>query len=463
MVSASSIWRLRHCGLWPHLPHHKEELSADDPRLVGTDAHTALAALVGVQDPTADYQEIAALAIHVARQPDEDVIEATPRLDGPAAAVVDRWWEWRWSGAAAWLSGGSVRPEVAVAVDLETGDGRLLRVDAPRGYDRLTPTEVPGTIDVAVSEDEQGPVVVADWKTTQELELPHAREAWLTQLRVYALAWSAIHDDADVVCRVVQIGPDEVREHVLALDPLDCAEARTELLATLRRSSPQAPATPGSHCSGCPARRSCPAGKAVAEDAVAKSAPTPQTLEPVVYPLTRPTDEAHAAWLYDRVRLARAYLDGVEAELRAWVQEQPDGAVGFPDGRRAGMVEMVERKLDLSVPGAFARLAALFGPERAEAMAPRRASIASVEGAARAQVLSRGGRAPRGAIKQAIEEAMRELEATGAVRLTRHLEFRVRAPATKRAPGPHATPPEQLEEALAASVAATAPAADGTP
>jgi len=461
VVSASNIWRLRYCGLWPHLPHYEEEPSPDDPRRVGTDVHTALAALAGIQDPTADYQEIAALAIHVARHPDDDVIDAPVALGGPVATLVDRWWEWRWSDAAGWLSASAVCPEAAVAVDLASGRARLLRVDAPRAYPKLGQTEVPGSIDLALPPAADGGVSVADWKTTQELDLPHASEAWMTQLRVYALAWSALHDDADVACRLVQVGPDEVRERTMVLDPLDCAELRAELLSMLHRSSPKAPATPGSHCSGCPARRSCPAGKAVAEDAIVKSAP-PTTTAADTFPLARPTNEAHAAWLYDRVRLARAYLDGVEAELRAWVQEQPDGAVVFPDGRRAGMVEMSERKIDLSVPGAFARLASLFGPERAEAIAPRRVSITSVEDAARAKVLAHG-RAPRGAIKTAIEEAMRELECTGAVRVSTHLEFRVKAaPKPRRGgPHPHATPPEQLEEALAASLAATAPQEGG--
>jgi PD-(D/E)XK nuclease superfamily len=467
LPSMSAFWRLSHCPAWPQLgegpPHRSssEETDRATRMAIGSWCHAAIAAILrGEPQPP----------LPVASWTDEKATDAGRvafvESCAAACATVDRWIEWyRTSGVGdAW----DVAIEQPIALHALDGTARALLLSRDRAYDEdLEAFEIPGTPDLAckmlIGPDEPR-LVVFDWKTTVELELPEAREAWAMQLQLYALAWSAMNDDAAVEVRTLQVGPDDVRETVQPLEEMDLAAARASLRdAVIAYAKGTNDPRPGPHCSGCPSRSVCPVGGAMALQAVELVEPPPPdgvAVLPVRFALARPESPAHAAWLWDRLGLAEAFLDGLRAEIRAWVADQPGGAVRFPDGRVAAMFEQSSRSLHLESPGAFAALAGELGPEAAEAIAPRKTSMAAIERAVRER-LSKAGVVPaRGALKEGRERVVTALRGVGAMRESTALVFRVRKPAASKRLT--ATPDDQLEAKLRASVGEPEPeAADG--
>ena len=454
LPSMSSFWRLYHCNAWPELGEghasrtSKGEIDRSTRMAIGSWVHYQIAAhLRGEAPPPVPTSWLEDPVTEAGRQAFEETVAA-------ACATVERWCEW-YAEQGGFADAWDVAIEQPLAFHALDGTARVLMLSGARAYEEdLEAFEIPGTPDLAFKEENGGdPLgVVYDWKTTLEVELPFAREAWDRQLRLYAVAWSALHDDMDVEIRTLQVGPDDVAERRVRLDAMELSSIRGAIRdAVLAYAKGHGDPTPGPHCDGCPSRSICPVGGELALEAIEEIEPTPPAgvaALPVRFALARPTSPAQAAWLWDRIGLAEAFLDGLRAEVRAWVADQPGGSVTLPDGRVAGMFEQSSRSIRLEAPGAYAALAGELGAEVAEEIAPRWTSMAAIERAVRAKCSKAGG--GRGTLKVGKERVLAALSAVpGALHEGKATVFRVKKPGKRRA---QATPDDQLEAKLRASV-----------
>ena len=430
LPSASGMWIADACPLSPRLGGQRE---ATPDMLHGIEAHALIERAAALTSPAA--------------------LDLDPVEDEALRAQLHAWWEWRWSPeVVAWWPPGTGEREVGVALDVEACTARRIPPRHPEtGYAaaNLSPTEVACTLDLAMGPGADGVAEVVDWKTTTATE-PRARPGWGRQVAIYSAAWSLLHEGCDVRRRVVQVGPDGADERPAEVVGEFEALGVVAELRELRRLAfaPEAPEPrPGMHCSMCPGAGRCPAAREAAELAVTKAAPPAVASANAQYELGRPVDAAHAAWLLERVALAERFLQGVLAEVRGWVSEQPGGVVELPNGRTVGFERQEgDRYLDFTVPGAFAALAEIVGAERADRVAVRRASLKSVELAVRAALFEGGGKLPRGSIKRAEEDANVRLQSAGV--LKRHAA--ALAWFNRQTKGTH---PALVESKLAASVA----------
>lgn len=154
------------------------------------------------------------------------------------------------------------RVEVKVAIDVSTGEGRIIGDGAGRDYGSLGPFEIPGSIDVLAIDIDT--VVIIDWKTGHK-EVDPASRNW--QLWGYAL----------VACRA--LGKSKARIYIAytnqpgqpideyELDAMDLADFAARLAqlhvreAALKHSykAGQTPSTrEGPHCRHCTSKSVCP-------------------------------------------------------------------------------------------------------------------------------------------------------------------------------------------------------------
>lgn len=248
----------------------------------------------------------------------------------------------------------SVLPEVALAYDLDTGEGRLLAVNGGRDYSAARPTEVVGTADVLGLTDDA--VVVLDYKTGHGSQ---TAARWNWQLRFLALAAARHYQMRRAVVALVYVGTDlppyfdrAVLEYAdLAATELELSRVteavRQARWDVTRGQVPQM--RTGEHCRYCPARPTCPALNAglmaVAQDpaslatleAKAKALPT----------LMRSLSDAELVGVMQRLKVLIPALEVAEREGKARVRER--GQIRGADGTTLRAVEQARDEVNATL------------------------------------------------------------------------------------------------------------------
>lgn len=202
-------------------------------------------------------------------------------------------------------------PQAATACEVDTV--------GERGYPKK-PGRIYGTADL-VAVDDDGVGYIYDWKTGD------ASNAG-PQLRFLALMLARTRFVSRVRVAALEVRDGCVREVcVEELDELALASVAAELDEQLEAVATAEP-NPGAHCGElyCPARATCPAGKAAMDGLV------PETALARKFDFTPAIRSAeHAAWMLDRCRLASAQIDAIKDAIKGWVPaegaELPDGSV----------------------------------------------------------------------------------------------------------------------------------------
>lgn len=412
LPSASGIWLAYLCPLSAALGGRRARTAQME---AGTVAHRALERAARLTNPAAPFT------------PDD--------ASADLRAQLDHWWSWRWSAetVAWWPPTGPAEVEVGIAIDLERLTARRIPARHPEtGYDEagLVDGEIPCTADLIIPPgEEDGVAEVVDWKSSLELDLSVVEHEarWRRQVTVYAVAASLLYGGCDVRVRTVQVGPDGPREGepvlVSAFELLGVAAELAELQEQAREQARRLAAgetpdaRPGAHCASCPAAGHCPRAREAIEAVVIEATPANDSERPLIR-LRAPESGRDVGELLTTIALARGFLDELETATRAWVAEQPGGVVELGDGRVAGYERVNgHRIVDMSVPGAVSLLGGIVGPDRVEAVAPRRTSIEAIERAVRARITHQPGvRLERGAIKRALDGALATLTAAGVIR-----------------------------------------------
>jgi hypothetical protein len=224
----------------------------------------------------------------------------------------------------------SVRAEVAVAYDVATGKGRELGIGIGRKYGDLSPTEVPGTIDLLILAP--GRAIIVDWKGWEDVGAPADNE----QVLLYALAVGRAYSLDDVTVAIAYLGEGKERVPTATLDVLDL-DAFAARLGVLRARvaeqqalvlSGQMPnVSEGRHCKHCDAAPSCPAKVSLIRRLVSGGeADHLETLTPL--------DDATAREAYERLGHAKNLLKRIERALYARAAETP---IPLGKGRYFGM------------------------------------------------------------------------------------------------------------------------------
>jgi Protein of unknown function (DUF2800) len=221
-----------------------------------------------------------------------------------------------------------LRPELALAINVETGQGRVLGENIKRRY-TLEEFEVAGTADLAGVID--GVAVVVDLKTGWA---EHARAEVHPQLRLLALmaarAWNC--DQAKVAVLVCHEG-DTPRWQWAELEAWDLDETALELRSefsavrnaeTVVRAGQVPNVNEGSWCKYCPATPVCPAKTALVKRLA--SGAEGDELDMMI-----PLDARTAGIAYERVQWARAILNRVESAVHAYIDEH--GSIELPNGK----------------------------------------------------------------------------------------------------------------------------------
>lgn len=220
-LTGSALPRARHCA-WPYrddvsFPERPRTQSADD----GNDVHTMLEHYLAG--------------------------EAVPAM-GPRAQLIFQQVLQGFGGPEGCI------PEPAYAIDVQTGEARLLGTRLGRAYPELKPSEVALTTDwVRVTETA---VDVGDLKTGYAGHVSHPRE----NLQLLAASYAAAKVSGRTVAfaRILIAREDEYVPLFARLDGDWMAEVLTELREIHFRTQLPSPAVPGEHCQFCPALGACP-------------------------------------------------------------------------------------------------------------------------------------------------------------------------------------------------------------
>lgn len=214
-LTASALPRARHCA-WPYrsdvaYPERPAGRAADE----GTDVHEMLECyLAGEEIP----------------------------IKGPRALVIFE---------QVLLAGISGRPEVAFAIDVETGGARVIGERLKRDYGVLKDSEIALTVDWVNGGE------VGDLKTGFAGHVTHPREN--LQLLAGCYAACKVAGTTSGVARIVIAREDEF---VPLSAQLEGPEWMDAVLSELReihfRTRLPSPAVAGEHCSFCPALGACP-------------------------------------------------------------------------------------------------------------------------------------------------------------------------------------------------------------
>jgi hypothetical protein len=134
---------------------------------------------------------------------------------------------------------------------------RFLKSEGERDYSGRRPTEIPGTVDLALAPDKREPPVLIDWKTGVSV-YDAGGNGQLKTLGAGLLKYFEGYDK--IIVAIVRID-DEFMEMTEAVITREMIEShRAKLRRALRNTLSNNPSmTPGSHCKYCPALEVCPA------------------------------------------------------------------------------------------------------------------------------------------------------------------------------------------------------------
>ena len=231
--------------------------------------------------------------------------------------------------------------EAAFALDLSTGEARVMGHGLDRGYQKtLKPVEIPGTADVV----QVGPdhVYVGDYKTGRSVHV--ARDSW--QMKMLGLMAARAYGKSSAVVEIIQLMEDgSVYKNQAEWDEWDLQEifARVFHVAGLvrglrdRGDLTASDVVEGDHCQWCPAFSSCPAKIALLNHLVTTDE---KAIKSGVH--SRLT-MANAHEAYTMWRRMKKIVDEVGAALHAYAKRAP---IDLENGKVYGPVETVRESLD---------------------------------------------------------------------------------------------------------------------
>lgn len=145
---------------------------------------------------------------------------------------------------------GGRKPEVAFAIDVETGGARVIGFRLGREYGELRESEIALTVDWAGHDE------VGDLKTGFAAHVAHPRENLQLLSAAYALA--KVNNLDSVFVKILIAREDETVPLWAKLDGAWMAAVLAELREIHFRTRLPSPAVAGEHCSFCPALGACP-------------------------------------------------------------------------------------------------------------------------------------------------------------------------------------------------------------
>lgn len=308
----------------------------------------------------------------------------------------------------------AVAAEVALAIDLETGEGRELGRGLDRKYPEVKDSEIIGTIDRLGFIGEDG-LHIGDYKGRSHTAAPDKDPQFLTA----ALAACRAHHRTWAEIEVIRFIGNEARREKAKVDvvALDHHELELQKLADRRRDNLTQfyasggvmipPAKLGPYCSFCPSLRFCPAKYALARAALGG---TDDEVMGVVKAGKAYITEANAGRLYSLVREGRKALDILDEALKDFGRQTT-----FPlaDGKVYGVdPDATEREFVDGKKGVEA-LKEIFG-EAALAAGKVELTWKGIDAATRA---FRGTELARGDLKKYEEQAEALLEKRGLLRI----------------------------------------------
>lgn len=250
-----------------------------------------------------------------------------------AEAPADARWELGLLDLAA-LRPGDMMAEVAYAIDVVTGEARVLGRAIDRHYDEAgrRPTELAGSVDAVALVGHEG-ARVRDYKGRSHDRRPDQDEQLLAGayavMRIYRRRWV----DVEVV-RIVSGRAFPVKARVSAPDLERFGKRLLALGARVQeaRAAFERGAIPdchrGDHCAYCPGMRSCPAMGALARAALGGALAETLTRARAGLPLVSEADDAR---LHEQLAALERVVRALKADLR-------DRARGRPVPLRNGKV-----------------------------------------------------------------------------------------------------------------------------
>jgi len=300
------------------------------------------------------------------------------------------------------------KAEVTLALDPDTGVARELGAGSSlpgESWKLAADGEMTGTPDL-VRMTRDGILVVRDYKTGQYMKFADPSKSG--QLRALALAAARIYQCAgSVVVELAQVDDDGVVIRSATFDAFDLDAIGCELAEMYRRLDEPAKLCPGRHCTAhfCPMLDVCPATKQTAL-AVTKAA---ELAHPLTVDLISPE---HAAYVRERLLVAKAFIADLEAGLKSYATHTP---IPLGDGRVWGAREQKRESIKMDA-GAAAVLAEHLGPDGAAIAIEQSTSKAAIHRAVMS-VTERGGGA---ALEKSVLAALR---AAGALRESTWVKF----------------------------------------
>lgn len=291
------------------------------------------------------------------------------------------------------------RPEVALAFDVATGEGRVIGENLGRNYGNPGPFEIVGSTDVLGIEGDA--VIVIDWKTGFLNVEPAATNP---QLAFYALAAARALNKSRAIVRIIYTKSGYCDEH--ELDALDLASFAERLKALHLRAAraqetknrgEQVSTREGAWCRHCASKSVCPSKVSllvqIAEGGLAVIGDTAMTPE-------------RAAGAYEQIVRIEQLVKDARARLVTYVDEQ--GPIDLGDGRMYGRYNKAGTER-LDGKKAIEAIRAVVSPEIAkdfESIAiDHSTSKAAISRAAKEYAEKRGA----GKLANAVIEKIREL------------------------------------------------------
>lgn len=291
--------------------------------------------------------------------------------------------------------------ELAVALDVDTGRGRILACLEPRDYSTATEREVPGTIDLAACLEEGVPALI-DYKTGRAT---HRVADHVDQLLHNAASYTSLTGHRGAMIGVAHVTPEGVRLDERRVDGFDFAIITAELRQILD-GLPSADPVPGLHCEDlyCPARAVCPVTRGMLIHA-GLDVDTRRRLPLVGEPRTN--EEALAKFV--AAGLLEAVVEQYRREAKAFADTR--GGITAPDGRVYRGRETTRETPRLDVAGAREALRLVLGDATDQAIKTKvTTSFSAIRAAAKAAKL------PQGDAEDAARAALREV---GALKVSR--------------------------------------------
>lgn len=284
-VTASKTGLLEHCQYWAR----PEAQWADKPG-AGADRGTRGHAAIAVYVETGVVPEL-----------DEDIAQP-------------------FASARAWVDSfgrEQLRAEVAFAWDPATDTASILGQNIGRDYSagggRLC-----GSADLVAVNRGLKVGYIGDWSFGDGTKKG-------PQLRTLAVMLARAEGLASVTVEALEVSAEGVRqvcrEDLDAFQLAAIAGERAEQRAAIATAEP----VPGPHCADlyCPARATCPAGRAIVEQVIPAGDLVKHRWEIQIQ------SPEHAVWLYDRAKLVEAAAKAVKDAVKAYV---PDEGLQLPDG-----------------------------------------------------------------------------------------------------------------------------------